>query len=365
MTPRLFVLIISATLASAAYAMPGMGGGDKPAGGDLPPGHPPIGAAATMPAATSAAAVKGSISLTVVSGTKGAPAVGKLPVMITLYHQGRILDQRQIALNDKGKAVIADLPVGIPCQAVIQTNYANMPQSMFSPLLEPANPNIAVEMKVYEPTANPPEWEMPMRHVLISEVEGGLQVTEMVRINNPTDRIFVGRPDASGATATVAFDLPAEAAQITLGEELPENLTRVSTGKIVTQLPLDPGVTQMRWAYILPTKNGAATLNIAAPSHICQMIVSAPEHLVADAKGLQNMGQAPMGPGGAKVTMFSAKEMKKGDVVSLAFGNAGGIAAADASGGSASQNIVAIGLISAAVLGIGAFAFLKPKKAKA
>lgn len=232
-----------------------------PAGNDdvaLPNGHPGI----------SAASVKGSITIKAVQGSKGGPTIGADPVLVEyLTAQGKINDKAQGTLSDKGEITIKDIPVGLPIQPLITIRHGGVEYKSSGNVMDARRRDQAIEMNLFESTAEEPAWQVRMRHVIVTPTPQGLNVTEMISVFNPGDRSWTGK-----GGATVAIALPADATEA----QSPSGLIP-RDGKLIFAGAMQPGSAEFQFSYVVPAKDDAAEVSLLAPAANGSLFVFLPE----------------------------------------------------------------------------------------
>jgi hypothetical protein len=207
-----------------------------------------------------------------------------------------------------------------------------------------------------------------MRHVMIERVEGGLQVMEMLAIENPSDKAWLGNSGADGKRTTFTLNLPVTAQQIQMiGEHSCCALT--DGNKLTHTMALVPGTTQYQIGYLIPAVNGKAEIAVAAPAAVKTMMVFVPDdETTVHAEGLEAMGSADMGQG--KMRFFKGADLSAGQIVKVAIAGIVDVqktVSAAHSGGSAyvAQVVAAGGAVVILLFGV-AFIFMKaPRGTKA
>jgi hypothetical protein len=162
-----------------------------------------------------------------------------------------------------------------------------------------------------------------MRHVMIAEAPPsaqGLQVTEVIVIDNPAMRTWIGVPVRGGANPkriTTAFALPRGAHGVTLGRGFHDwCCSTLADGRLINHLPLMPGATEMMYSYLMRVTDGSATIDIAAPAGVDHMMVLVPESMtVASSTGLQAGGVQTMGEN--RVQSYFASNLHAGDAARI------------------------------------------------
>lgn len=307
----------------------GMPAGHPPVAGDnkLPAGHPPVAGDNKLPAghppmeslrgAATQPIAAGSVKIQAVQGTKGAAAIGAMPITVEFYGQGsRLLKTLEAKLDAKGQATV-EAPADI-CQPVVRVEYAGIPYEALGEVLDRNQRTTAVEMVLHEATAEAPAWTVAMQHVLVRAVPEGLQVMEMLSINNPADRTWTGAKENETAHPhTIALTLTPGAKEV-MGPGMPEGSLHLHGSKLLSTLPLLPGRTELQIEYTVPAKDGKVELVITAPAAVGQLYVFVPDDSSEVVPtGLDAMGKRQTGEGSKRG--FRATELKAGQQVKLAF----------------------------------------------
>ncbi len=315
----------------------------------LPPGGAkfpwPESGPSTVPAVTNtpAAEVRGRIAVRALQGTDGGPAIGSVPVEVELQHRGLMVDTIKSQTDEHGIVVIDDLPVAMGIQPVVRVQYANLTYQVQAGLMDASHPQQQIDVVCYEPTEQPPAWHVQMRHIMLAQAPGGVTVTEVMVLENPASRTWIGVPIGSSKRVTTAFDLPHGARDIKLGDGFHDwCCSTYAEGRLINHLPLMPKSTEMMFSYFVPSKNGTAAIDITAPSPVDNMMVLVPESLKTDSvKGLEPGGTQKMDEG--NVSAYLASNVKAGDHVSVVLtGLAAGEAAPGIAGGGGSTQVARI-----------------------
>lgn len=329
----------------------------------LPAGHPSmesLRAAATQPTGP------GTLSIHVVQGTKGGPALGGEAVVVDVYGEGsKVLKTLQAKLDAKGEASV-EIPLDVMCQPVVRITHGGVPYEGIGKVMDRTQGSQQLEMMVAEATEKQPAWDVKMRHVLVHMGPGGLHVTEMLSIMNPGDQTWIGSENA-GRRTTITVQLPAGAKDLRT-EGAPEGALQIRDGKLVSAMPLVPGSSEIQLEYIVPSTDGKAELTITAPAPVAQMYVFIPDDgsIVATA-ALDSMGVRKTGEGDKRA--YKAANLKPGQEAKLTFSGLKAAAAADpvkkSDAGSSHLPQIAAGVGGGLVLLGGATALLVRSTRKA
>lgn len=303
--------------ASAVTQSPGSDPASDSAGGAKFPW--PQSAPAVVPPSPQppSAEVRGSIAVRALQGTSGGPAIGSVPVEIELQHRGLTVDTIKAQTDEHGIVVIENLPVAMGIQPVVRVQYANLTYQVQAGLMDAAHPQQQIDVLCYEPTEQPPPWRVQMRHIMLAQAPGGVQVTEIMVLENPAAQTWIGIPIGGSKRITTAFDLPHGARDIHLGNGFHDwCCSTFAEGQLVNHLPLMPKSTEMMFTYFVPGADGSASIDITAPSPVDNMMVLVPDSLKAESvKGLEPGGSQSMGDG--NVSAYLASNVKAGARVGL------------------------------------------------
>jgi hypothetical protein len=259
----------------------------------LPPGHPPMpagqsGNVGNLPAGhpavtpvTTAPGGKGSITIKVVQGTRGARAVGADAVGVEYYGaQGELVARSAGRVSDKGDVTVRDVPLAQPVQPLITVTHAGVAYRTPASVMDARTPEQEVEVAVYEVTDQEPAWEVRMRHVILEPRPDGLAVTEMISVFNPADRAWTGAAGGgnggAGKPTTLAITLPAGATDVKAGSP-PADVGTFADGRVVYAAAMVPGATDYQIRYVLPAKDDAAEVTLVAPAATGSLFVFLPD----------------------------------------------------------------------------------------
>jgi len=351
------MIVLTAAWMGSGQPLAGLGA-VRAAVAALPPGHPELPgiAAPTQPASHADIAVR------VLQGTQNAAAVAGEPIAIEMYYQGKIIRKIDARLDDKGVALIDDIPLTLPFQPVLKVVHQGVEYQAVGDVADSQHPTQQIELTVYEASDQTPAWQLHMRHVIIDPSPQGVKVTEMLAMQNPSDRTWLGAADASGARVTMALALPAGTQQIELGGDLTHSFVKIENERLVSAMPLQPGWSQVQLTYRVPAKDGQVNLTFTAPGPVKQMILFVPQGgAVAKVSGLEALGVQETGKG--KMQTFRGVDLAAGHqtvvIASLAAPPIRG-------GGAADVPKIIAGVGAGLILAVGVFIVLlrMPKPAQ-
>jgi len=288
----------------------------------LPQGHPampggmtggtPGGMAASIPPDA-----KGTLVIQAVQGTRGGPTVAGDPVVVDLVHDGEVVKKIEAKLDDKGQVVLEDLPAGKVVQPMVTVTHAGAEYRMGSDLLRASPPDQRITIVVYESTEKAPPWVVRARHVFVRRTEEGLYVKDMMVVESPTDRTWLGKADAKGRRATVDVSLPKDTGRVDLYAGFPQDVTDFTDGHLINRTVLLPGTTQFSFGYAVPIVKGKASVEVVCPSDTDQVVLLVPveDGSKAAASGLEAGDVMDMGP--QKMRVYKAEKVKAGQKLAV------------------------------------------------
>lgn len=308
----------------------------------------------------------GSIAVRAVQGTPGAPPVGAAAATVQLYHRGVLVETIAAPLDEHGVALVEGLPLDMDIQPVAQVVFHDLTYQQIGTVMDAEHPRQSLEVVCYEPTEELPAWSVSMWHVLIDRLPQGYAVTELLVVENPGVRSWVGAPgpvapgpERDARRVTIAFPLPANATDVRLARGFHDwCCTTRSRESLLNHLPLMPQRTEYKFSYVLPAQPGESVeVGARAPAPVGQLMVILPADIhVSAAKGLNFTGKQDAGS--AHLAAYMASGLLPGDVASVTLASA---AAPAGEGHAAAARIAAA--VGGGLLLLGAAAvLLRPRR---
>ncbi len=323
----------------------------------MPPGHPPISGVdgALLDGhghKNKPGDVKGTLMIKVVQGTPGGPKPGKLDYTLHLMHGKIAVHHSTGTIDESGAEFVENLPVGIAAQPQIELTYQGATYQVNGDPMDPEHPDRIVRVTVYETTDTEPEWSVQMHYAVVKPIPGqrAYQVQELLVVDNPSDRVWLGRTDAHGHRVT--FSLPLS--DNTEGRERIEN-----------HRPLYPGTARYQFNYVVPVRERTATVSLStiAPTRIIAVIVPDESGVHVDPDGL-TPGQAMPSQDGGMMASYQAQSLAAGKTVSLKIVQPTQAAGAEEQSLSAGRIVLILVGGAVVLIGLGLVWFRKPAKAQ-
>jgi len=251
----------------------------------------PPGAAASMPAdgvmpEMPPMIATGSIAIKVVQGTKGGPKIGPDKVTVELYGRGGKLRTIETKLDAGGVAMIKELPLSMTFQPKVTVQHGGASYTEIGEIMNSEHPTQEIAVKVFETSDKDPQLQVAMWHLIVKPAEkGGMDVVEMLVVRNMADSAYLGTPDAEGRRISIAMSLPKGVKKVDqMGGSLHDCCASVVDGRLLSKAPLSPGMSQLKFHYIVPTPEGKAEIKLVAPAAAKQLMVFVPQ----DSKGFES-----------------------------------------------------------------------------
>ncbi len=192
--------------------------------------------------------------------------------------------------------------------AIPNTSGATQPTPQ--PTTQPTTQQ-TVELDVYDSTSDQSVLKTTAHHYLLEPDKTGVTVSEIVIINNSSDKSYIGQPSHAGTNSTLKFTLPDGAQNFQPVDGLfPSRILQI-TGGFVDTMPVYPGQSQRVWSYSFPASNDAVNFTAKLDMAADQISVLVPDD---GAKvSISNLaGPTNQDIQGEKYLVFSGKSLAAG-----------------------------------------------------
>lgn len=296
------VCVIGILAAAGAFAQPQ---------GAMPPNHPDL-------LTQLESGPKGMLAVRAVQSTAGGgPVLGDL-VEVILFHREMPIKTLTGKLDDQGVLLMGDIPIGVPVSPLVRIHHAGVQYQDAAPDMGPENANAKVDINVYEVTDSKPEWSVPLRHMVVEKRSDGYVVSEMMVVDNKSDKTWMGDPpDLLKRRNTVPLPLPASAHDVELVQGFHGwCCSAMKDSTLQVQMPFMPGKMTYKFAYRVTPKDGVLDLRVAMPVETARASFFVPD----DGTGVEPSGVSESGSdtsGAQRLTMFSADNVAASQVVGV------------------------------------------------
>ena len=236
-----------------------------------------------------ASARVGSITIQVVQGTEGGPAVGGDTASVEMLRRDGHMETVKTRLDAHGMAVVKNLPLSEPFRPRVTVLHAGGEYQVVGEVMDTDNPSQKITVTVHETTDKAPDWEVAMWHVILQPTEKGLHARQMLAVRNPTDRAWLGPAGPGGLRASMVVGLPTDATEVKIGGAFHSCCSKVMGGHVINTRPMLPGVSRYRLEYILPSVGGQARVELTAPARVKALMLFVPddERIRLEGQGLK------------------------------------------------------------------------------
>jgi hypothetical protein len=258
-----------------------------------------------------------TIKAVLVNGAATSPVPGAV-AHVHLFHDNKAFKEIKVLLDEHGSAVLEDLPVIMVVVPLVRVEYKGLTYQEAAPPMDASKREAAVEVKVYDTTEQMPAWHIPMRHLMAQPSAAGVAVTELVIVENPSDKTWLGKePDEKGNRPTVELTLPQGATDVTLESGFHGWCCTSYEGRgLHIKMPMMPGQARFRFSYTVPA---GAPLTVQSPVPVDHMMILLPEDgsVVSPAPDTADMAASVSEQGGVRARVFQCDALRPGQAAGL------------------------------------------------
>ncbi|MFO8015048.1 MAG: hypothetical protein R6X20_17310 [Phycisphaerae bacterium] len=149
--------------------------------------------------------------------------------------------------------------------------------------------------------------------MVVRRTAEGLYVREMMIVDNPSDRAWLGSKDDDGRGSTLNIDLPIPEAggRVDFFKGFSECCTQLEKDRLINTHAIAPGKSQFVFGYLVPVDGGSATLEVVHPADTDQVALVVPENgMQVQAEALGDGEALKMGPG--TMRLFKGTDFEAG-----------------------------------------------------
>jgi hypothetical protein len=195
----------------------------------------------------------GSIAGTVVNSSQADRPVGGVPVVLRVQIDGQFVVAAETVTDEQGRFLFDGLPA-VP-------DYVYLPGANWQTVHYPArrirlgspSRDVDARIEVRDVIQAPSPLVVRDHEIIIEPTAGALRVTESLLIDNPTLATYVGQPRGeSSRAATLTLSIPTDFTRVTFQKEFFGRRFTTIDGKLVTDIPWEPGTRPLEFTYLLP-----------------------------------------------------------------------------------------------------------------
>ncbi|MBI3914637.1 MAG: carboxypeptidase regulatory-like domain-containing protein [Chloroflexi bacterium] len=306
-------------------------------------------------------AAAGKIEGQLVNASKDAPINSTANLTVTLFSAAANATAPITSTtrsDASGRFSFSNLDTLPETRYLVLANYAGV--DYYSDLLTFAvnQSSIPITMTLRETTTDPAALRVNQTHFIIDVGAGVLDVIQVIIVQNPTDRTFVGKSLTGPHRATLTLPILADARNVRFERADADATTLRDASALTYTLPFFPGDEQIVFTYEIPFTPPTYPFNLTMPFASAQFRI-----LLSDVGGKIDSPQlsAPTSfaaQNGAKYLVTTATNLTANQTIRATFTNLPGDAAPSARGGEFNSPVVAGGVIGVTGLATGALLVL-------
>jgi len=216
----------------------------------------------------------------ILNGTAGAEAPDDVRVQAYAYTSDRIDGPWEAQTDESGAYRVEGVSVVEGSVYVLGVDYAG---ASYAERVErsPAESVATKDLTVYETSAVDPGVRFEQVAILVGTIDGGqgtINIVEIHRLENPTDRTFAPSPSGPGGPAgLLVFPLPPDAFDLRPEAGLdPARVIQIDRG-FASMAPVPPGRTEIAFSYRFPYTESSFQLGRTVRYPISRLSVLVPQ----------------------------------------------------------------------------------------
>ncbi|MFO0969837.1 MAG: carboxypeptidase-like regulatory domain-containing protein [Gemmataceae bacterium] len=220
-----------------------------------------------VPAQTAGPRIEG----VVVNGSQDGAKVAGAAVVLRAGLEGALRPEVQTVTDAEGRFVFDKLVVDPDMVFLPGANHQGVHYP--GPRLQiPGGATTSpVKLVVFDAVASPSPLVVELHEIDVHLEAGVLEVTQTLRIRNPSQTTYVGQAGSMSSLATLSLTIPDGFERVTFHDEFNGRRFKLVDKRLVTDIPWTPGRREVKFSYRLPVEeaNRALEWSIDAPcSHV-------------------------------------------------------------------------------------------------
>lgn len=313
--------------------------------------------AATLTAIPAYAADGGTIKGKVVNATANGGSVAGVEVTLTAYFGQTERNKSTAKTDDQGNFQFTGLDAGSSYSYEATTNYQKADYS--APRATFSNPGETKEvtLKVYDASTDPSAVNATAKHYVLNLGKGEVEVSEILVLNNPTDKSYIGsREVGSDQRETSRYLPPSGAKNVEYGDTLMSCCVVKDGAGFVDTMAINPGDAQKIYSYKLPYEGTTLSFATTLQQNVDKVQLLVPNGVRADVSGLASHGTQSVQ--GTSYQLFSGEKLPANTTLNV---NLQGLPQGGIPGGPLALVGVAVGVLAALA---AAFYLLRKRSAE-
>lgn len=271
--------------------------------------------------ALAADAATGTINGNLTNKTASGKSVADQEVTLGTYKGSQDMGKKTTKTDKDGKFTFDGLDTGADFTYQVSVTFQTAPyysdpisfsasQAGQAPSATPTAPtnSKSVTIPVYDSTSDDSVMKSVAHHYLLEGDKDGIQVTEIIIINNTSDKSYVGKESHSGTNSTLKFTLPEGSTDFEPVDGLYPSRVLQVPGGFVDTMPVYPGMSQRVWRFAIPPTGDSASFSTKLDMPADKVSVLVPDE-GATVTVTNLTGPASQDIQGAKYLLFSGQNV--------------------------------------------------------
>ena len=236
----------------------------------------------------------GVIRGVVTNGSEHDIPLAGVEVVLRVGIDGKFASVESAVTRADGSFEFKDLPAGTGHIYLPGANWQDVHFPGPRIVLTEERPEATAALSVYDAVTKPSPLVIERMESQIRVRRGVLEVTETLRIRNPTLRCYVGAPrHAGGGPVTLQLRIPPDFKRITFEREGFGRRFAVINDQLVTGIPWPPGQRELRYTYVLATEQKHRTwsrpLDLPCRELVVRVETDTPESVSSNLRGKRSV----------------------------------------------------------------------------
>lgn len=197
----------------------------------------------------------GRITGTAVNGSHGMSPLENAEVILRAMQDGVLLPFAETRTDAEGRFAFDQLPFDDPPLFLPGVNIDGVHYPGKRLRLDEATPQVDTSVIAYESEADINPLVAKRHELIIRTLDDAIECREILQLENPTRKTFVGRKIGERMAVTLRLSLPAGFETVTFDKEFFGRQFQVLDGRLITDLPWMPGAHEVAFTYRLPIES--------------------------------------------------------------------------------------------------------------
>jgi hypothetical protein len=197
----------------------------------------------------------GAIVGKVINASSGRTPVAGAEVVLRIQLDGRFVPLEETKADAAGRFAFRNLAVGPQYWYLPGASRGGVHYPGPRIQLAPRQPRAELELCVHDAISAPSPLVIASQQIAIRPAPGALFVTEVMVVENPSSKAYVGLTAEEGnEPVTLQLAIPPDFDRTTFEKEFFGRRFSLFNGRLVTGIPWPPGRMELKFTYVLPNR---------------------------------------------------------------------------------------------------------------